>query len=134
MLDELQRHSLRLLELGLIRPSKSSLDAGVFFVKKSDETWRMVCDWRGLNSITFKDATYMPHMDDLFDEIGDATVMSKMDCWDGFNQVRVRYGDIWKTAMHTPLGNYEWLVMGMELTNAPASFQRMMTGILHPFL
>ena len=44
MLDELQRQFLRLLELGLIRPSKSPLGAGVFFVKKSDETWRMVCD------------------------------------------------------------------------------------------
>ncbi len=57
MMQELQRQIARLLELGLIRPSKSPLGAGVFFVKKADDTFSLLCDWRGLNAITIKDAT-----------------------------------------------------------------------------
>ena len=134
MMQELQRQISRLLELGLIRPSKSPLGAGVFFVKKADGTFRLVCDWRGLNAITVKDATCVPHADDLFDELGASRVFTVLDQWSGFNQVLMKESDVWKTAMKTPLGNFEWLVMGFGLTNAPATFQRLMTTVLRPFL
>ena len=134
MLMELQKQIRRLLDLGLIRPSKSPVGAGVFFVGKPDGTFRLICDWRGLNAITIKDATCVPHADDLFDELGPARVFSILDQWSGFNQVRMRESDIWKTAMKTPMGNFEWLVMGFGLSNAPATFQRLMTTILRQFL
>jgi hypothetical protein len=134
MMQELQRQIARLLELGLIRPSKSPLGAGVFFVKKADDTFRLVCDWRGLNAITVKDATCVPHADDLFDELGSSRVFTILDQWSGFNQVLMKESDIWKTAMKTPIGNFEWMVMGFGLTNAPATFQRLMTTVLRKFL
>ena len=42
--------------------------------------------------------------------------------------------DIAKTAINTPIGHFEFNVMGFGLTNAPATFSMMMNNILRPFL
>ena len=68
-LDELQAQLTVLLATGLIEQSKSPFRAPVFFVKNSDGSLRLVCDWRELNRITIKKEACLPNTDDLFDTI-----------------------------------------------------------------
>lgn len=42
--------------------------------------------------------------------------------------------DVWKTAFRTRYGHYEFVVMSFGLTNAPASFMKMMSGIFREYL
>src|SRR6202789_3868766 len=49
---------------------------------------------------------------------------------DSFFQTRIHPDDIHKTAITTPLGAYEWLVMPMGLRNSPAIHQRRVTAVL----
>ena len=133
-LDELQRQLNELLKRGLIEPSKSPFGAPVFFVKKADGSLRLVCDWRQLNRITIKNKACLPNIDDLFDAVQGSQYFSKLDLMSGYHQVRIREEDIPKTAINTPLGHYEFKVMGFGLTNAPATFQSLMNSILHPYL
>ena len=123
-----------LLEHGFIEPSQSPFGAPVFFVRKSDGSLRLVCDWRELNRITIKDEASLPNVDDLFDTIQGSKYFTKLDLHSGYHQVRVRDEDAHKTAINTPLGHFEFRVMGFGLCNAPATFQSLMNDILRPYL
>ena len=48
---------------------------------------------------------------------------SVIDLKNAFFQTRMREADIPLTAVHTPWGLFEWCVMPMGLTNAPATHQ-----------
>ncbi len=131
---ELKDVLAKLLAKGFIRPSVSPYGAPVFFVRKADGGFRFICDWRELNRITIKNKACIPNVEDLFDRVQGARFFSHMDLHLGYNQVLVKESDVHKTAIATPFGHFEWLVMGLGMTNAPATFQTMMTDIFRPFL
>jgi hypothetical protein len=97
-LCELQMQLKELLDLGLIRPSVSPWGAPVIFVKKKDGSLRLCIDYRDLNHATVKNRYPMSRIDDLFDQIKGAVVFSKLNLWLGYHQLRIKEGDIPKTA------------------------------------
>ncbi|CDO69613.1 hypothetical protein BN946_scf184851.g1 [Trametes cinnabarina] len=115
---------------GYIRESKSPLAAPVFFVKKSDGSLRLVVDYRKLNNITIKNRYPIPRIAELVDSLSQASIFTKIDLRWGYNNVRIREGDEWKTAFITHRGLYEATVMYFGFANAPATFQAMMNDIL----
>lgn len=130
---ELEKQLAELLEKGHIVPSNSPFGAPVLFARKKDGGLRLCIDYRALNKITVRDRYPLPHIGDLLDRLGDACIFSKMDCRSGYHQVRVQEEDSHKTTFVTHKGSFEWRVLPMGLTNAPATFQRLMNDVLRPF-
>ena len=128
-LKELKAQLQDLLDKGFIRPSVSPWGAPVLFVKKKDGSMRLCIDYRELNKRTIKNKYPLPRIEDLFDQLREATVFSKIDLRSGYHQIRINEKDVPKTAFRTRYGHYEFVVMSFGLTNAPAVFMELMNRV-----
>jgi hypothetical protein len=97
-LKELKKQLMELQEAGYIRPSSSPWGAPVLFVQKKDGSQRMCVDYRSLNDVKIKNKYPLPRIEDLFDQMRGARVLSKIDLRLGYHQMKIRSFDIPKTA------------------------------------
>jgi hypothetical protein len=84
-LVELKKQIDELSEKGYIWPSTSPWAAPVLFVEKKDGTRRMCIDYRALNEVTIKNKYPLPRIEDLFDQLREASVFSKIDLRSGYH-------------------------------------------------
>nr|GEZ22224.1 putative reverse transcriptase domain-containing protein [Tanacetum cinerariifolium] len=103
-MKELAEQLQELSDKGFIRPRSSPWGALVLFVKKKDRSFRMCIDYHELNKLTVKNRYPLPRIDDLFDQLQRSSVYSKIDLRSGYHQLRVREGDIPKTAFRRVMG------------------------------
>ena len=106
----------------------------VLFVKKKDETLILCIHFRQLNKVTVKNKYPLPRIDDLFDQLKDAKILSKIDLRSGYHQVRIKEEDINKTSLRTRYGHYEFTVVPFGLSNEPVVFVCLMNGIFIEYL
>jgi hypothetical protein len=133
-LVELKKQIDELLEKGYIRPSTSPWAAPVLFVEKKVGTKRMCIDYRSLNEVTIKNKYPLPRIEHMFDQLRGASVLSKIDLRSGYHQLRFQPSDIPKTTFITKYGLYEFAVMSLGSTNAPAYFMYLMNSVFMDYL
>ncbi|KAG6622539.1 Retrovirus Polyprotein [Phytophthora cinnamomi] len=108
----------------LIRPSISRHAAPTFCVRKP-VGWRIVHDYRYLNSYTVRQSIPMTRKEDILDAMSGANWFSAMDLMSAYYRVRMREEDIKFTAFQAPNGLWEYLVLPMGVCNAPATMHRL---------
>jgi hypothetical protein len=123
-----------ILKKGYIHPSVSPWGALVLFLKKKDGTLRLCIDFRQFNKVTVKNKYPLPRIDDLFDQLKDVKIFSKIYLRYGYHQVRINDEDINKTAFRTRYGHNEFAVVPFGLLNTHVVFMCLMNGVFRDYL
>ena len=99
--------------------------ANVVLVKKANGKWRMCVDFMDLNRACPKDSFPLPRIDQLMDSTAGHKLLTFMDAFLGYNQIRMTEEDQEKTSFITSQGLYCYKVMPFGLKNAGATYQRL---------
>lgn len=73
-------------------------------------------------------------MDILIDSTSSHGMLSFMDGFSGYNQIKIVDKDAEKTTLCTPFGNFYYTVMPFDLKNARVVYQRAMMAIFHDMM
>ncbi|ESK83152.1 reverse transcriptase-rnase h-integrase [Moniliophthora roreri MCA 2997] len=120
---------------GYIHKSKSPMASPFFFVAKKEKgVLQPTQDYRELNKGTIKNTYPLLLISELLDKLKGATVFTKLNLRNSYNNVRIKDGDQWKAAFKTNRELFEPTVMFFGLSNSPATFQAFMNDILSNFI
>jgi hypothetical protein len=103
-------------------------------VKKKNGKWRMCIDLTDLNKECKKDDFPLERVDKIADDATNSEMLSLLDMFSGYHQIRVRKEDEEKTSFITPFGTFCFVRMPEGLKNARCIFLRMIAIILYPQL
>ena len=70
-------------------------------MKKKDESMRLCINYRKLNQVTIKNKYLLPKIDNLFDQLRNARIFSKIDLRTDYHQLKIKAEDIAKTTFKT---------------------------------
>ena len=110
--------------------SHSEWSSPIVIVTKKSGSIRLCFDYRELNQSTRFDSYPMPKVNDLLDSLTQATYLSTLDLAKGYWKVSMSEEDQAKTDFVSPIGLFQFTVMPLELSGAPATFQRLMDQML----
>lgn len=120
-----------LLKQGFVEPSSSPWSSSVIPLRKKDNTWRWVIDYRELNKVTKKDAYPLPKVNDILDQLKDAKFITSLDLKSAYHQIPLTPASKEKTAFTIRArGLFQWRRMPQGLPNAPATWQRFIDRVL----
>ena len=106
--------------------------ANVVMVKKANRKLRMCVDFTDLNKACPKDSYPLPRIDQLVNSTVGHRLLSFMDTFSGYNQIRMDETDQEKTSFVTSQGLFCYKVMPFGLKNAGATYQRLVNHMFRP--
>ncbi|CAM4612241.1 unnamed protein product [Caretta caretta] len=116
--------------MGVIRPSESAWASPVVLVPKPDGEIQHLAYGSPRKNVTRPDNHPMPRTDELLEKLGWAQFISTLDLTKGYWQVPLDVSAKERSAFTTHLGLYEFNVLPFGLWNAPATFRRLVDGLL----
>lgn len=119
-----------MVKMGICRVSKSQTSSPLTMQPKPNSTDLRPCgDYRRLNYLTIPDRYPLPLIQDFNAKIHNCKIFSKIDIIRAYHHIPVAEEDIFKTAITTPFGLYEFTRMPFGLRNAAQTFQRFINEV-----
>ena len=99
--------------------------ANVVLIKKVNRKWRMGVDFTDLDKAYPKDSFPLPRIDQLVDSTAGHKLLTFIDTFSRYNQIKIAEEDQEKTVFITSQRLYYCKVMPFGLKNARATYQRL---------
>ena len=120
----------KLLKVGFIREiNYPSWVSNVVLVEKANGKWRMCIDFKKLNKACLKDSYPLSKIDQLVDATSGHELLTFMDAFFDYNQIRMASEDEEKTTFITDRDLFYYRVMPFGLKNAGTTYQRLVNKI-----
>ncbi|KAI0529371.1 hypothetical protein KFK09_001920 [Dendrobium nobile] len=120
----------KLLDAGFIREvNYHNWLANIVMVRKGSEAWRMCIDYTYLNKDYPKDSFSLPRIDQLVDTTSGHQMLSFMDAYSRYNQIKMNPTDEEATSFQTGRGLHCYRVMPFGLKNTGATYQCLMNKV-----
>ena len=101
-----------------------------FLVPKPNGKWRLVIDYRYVNTQIKNYNFTLPVIEDQLIKQSRNHLWTIVDLEDGFHQMPLHEDSKKYTTFSTPFGNFQWNVLPMGIKIAPQAFQRMVADCL----
>ena len=111
--QKVQEEVQNMLQADITEKSNSAYAAPIVIVQKKDKSIRLGIDFRGLNEVNIFDPQPMQKLEDIFNKLGKAKFISKIDWTKGFWQIPLEESAKERSAFITPFGHYQFNVMYM---------------------
>jgi ribonuclease HI len=122
-----QKELQKMLTDGIIAQTRHySWCSNLVVVIKKNGSIKPCVDFRNLNIVCTKDNYPLPKMETLLQRVTSSEMISMLDGFSGYKQIKVKEKDRHKTTFTTPWDTFEYLIMLFGLSNARAIFQRAM--------
>ena len=120
---------------GVIKESFSEWSTPIVMAKKANGGYRLCLDFRKLNAVSKKDAYPIPYMSDILKQLKASKYISTTDLSSAFNPIPLDEACQEYTAFTVPgRGLFQFVRMPFGLSNAPATFQRLIDRVIGPEL
>jgi len=97
--------------------------ANLVLVKKKNGKWRMCVDYTSLNKECPKNPFPLPRIDQIVDSTAGCEILSFLDAYSGYHQIKMKESDQLATSFITPFGMYCYITMPFGLKNVGATYQ-----------
>ena len=123
----------KMLEIGVIEPSRSWWSSPAVPVRKKDGSLRLCVDYREVNKRTKVTPWVLPRADELLQRMAGASFFSSLDAASGYWQIPLSDKAKEITAFSVGDRHFQFKVMPFGLVNAPSVFQRAMDAAFEEF-
>jgi len=120
---------VEMINIDTSRPSSSPWSSPLYLALKGENSWHPCGDYRALNARTIPDFYLVRHIHDFSHNLANCTIFSTIYLVKAYHQIPVNSDNIYKTAITTPFGLFEFPFTTFGLRNAGPTFQRFIVEV-----
>uniref|UniRef100_A0A0N5CI91 RNA-directed DNA polymerase n=1 Tax=Strongyloides papillosus TaxID=174720 RepID=A0A0N5CI91_STREA len=128
---EIEKQIRDMLAHDMIEPSRTPYLSRINLVKKKDNSWRFVVDFRAINKLIQPQSHHIPRIDSILDKASGKKFYSSLDLKNGFHQLLLDKNSRYLTGFPTHMGIFQYKRVPMGLVGSPDFFNYVIEKLFH---
>uniref|UniRef100_A0A0N5BKN0 RNA-directed DNA polymerase n=1 Tax=Strongyloides papillosus TaxID=174720 RepID=A0A0N5BKN0_STREA len=126
---EIEKQVQDMLKNDMIEPSRTPYLSRINLIKKKNDEWRFVVDFRRINKLIAPQSHNIPRIDRILDKAAGKSYYTSLDLKNGFHQLTLDKNSRYLTGFPTHVGIFQYKRIPMGLVGSPDFFNYVMENI-----